>query len=135
VNRLLWQRTDEALLLLRVWFCLMIMVHGWQKLSNFSAWSGGFDDPFGLGSSLSLSLAIFAELGCSVLVLVGLLTRLALVPLLITMLVAVTIHHSADPWGKKELAMTFMGVFATLMLAGPGRYSLDHKLFGPRGSA
>ena len=121
-------KNDEALLLLRVAFGLMMMVHGWQKFSKFSELSGVFPDPFGMGSTLSLSAAIFAELGCSILLILGLGTRLALVPLIITMLVAIFIAHGADPWSKKELAVTFLSAYAALFVAGPGRYSVDHAI-------
>lgn len=107
-----------------------MMNHGWTKLSNYAQMSGGFPDPFGLGSPLSLSLAIFAEFGCSALLLLGLGTRLALIPLMVTMLVAIFYAHRADPWQKKELAATYLSVYGALMLTGPGRLSLDQALFG-----
>lgn len=132
MQKLLTSKTDEALLLLRLAFGLMMMVHGWAKLSNFSEMAGGFPDPFGVGSSLSLSLAIGAELGCSLLLLVGLGTRLVLLPLLVTMLVAVFYAHAGDPWQKKELAFAYLMVYSSLLAAGPGRYSLDHRLFGAK---
>lgn len=125
---LLRQATDGALLLLRVAFGLTMMTHGWSKFSNFSEMSGSFADPFGMGPSLSLCMAIFAELGCSILLLVGAGTRLALIPLMVTMLVAIFYAHAADPWSEKELAVAYLSVYATLMLAGPGRYSIDHAL-------
>lgn len=121
-------KSDEALLLLRITFGVMMMVHGWSKFAKFSDLSGVFPDPFGMGSTMSLSMAIFAELGCSLLLIVGLGTRLALVPLIVTMLVAIFIAHGADPWSKKELAATYLSVYAVLMASGPGRYSLDHLL-------
>ena len=121
-------KSDEALLLLRITFAVMMMVHGWAKFSNYSQMSGGFPDPFGMGSQLSLTMAIFAELGCSILILVGLGTRLALIPLMVTMLVAIFIAHGADPWSKKELAATYLSVYAVLMVSGPGRYSVDHLI-------
>lgn len=134
MQRFLWQKADEGLLFLRVAFGLMMMVHGWGKLANFGQMAGSFPDPFGVGSGLSLSLAIFAELVCSILLLVGLGTRFALIPLMVTMLVAIFYAHGADPWAKKELAVAYLTVYGTLMLAGPGRFSLDRVLFGAKGS-
>ncbi len=121
-------KNDEALLFLRISFGLMMMVHGWQKLSKFSQLSEVFPDPFGMGSTLSLSAAIFAELGCSALLILGLGTRFALIPLVITMLVAIFVAHGADPWSKKELAVAYLAVYATLLASGPGRYSADHAI-------
>ena len=126
---LLRQATDSALLLLRVAFGLMMMTHGWSKFSSFSEMSESFADPFGMGPTLSLCMAIFAELGCSTLLLVGAGTRLALLPLMMTMLVAIFYAHGGDPWSKKELAAAYLSVYGTLMVAGPGRFSIDHALF------
>ncbi len=121
-------KTDEALLLLRIMFGLMMMVHGWSKFSKFSDLSSVFPDPFGMGSTMSLSMAIFAELGCSLLLIAGLGTRFVLIPLIVTMLVAIFIAHGADPWSKKELAATYLSVYAALLVCGPGRYSVDHLI-------
>lgn len=130
IQVLLRPATDAGVLFLRVAFGLLMMVHGWGKFSNFEQMSGGFPDPFGLGPTVSLSLAIFAELGCSLLLLLGLGTRLALVPLIITMLVAIFYAHAGDPWGDKEMAVLYLTVYAALMATGPGRFSLDRILFG-----
>ena len=132
MKRFLQLNLDGGLLALRLAFGLMMMVHGLQKLNKFSEYSGFFPDPFGLGSTASLSLAIFAELGCSVLLLLGLLTPLALVALIITMLVAIFYAHGSDPWEKKELAVSYLSAYVTLLLTGPGRYSLDHLFFSKR---
>ncbi len=130
MNKFVLAKADEGILLLRIAFGLMMMGHGWSKLSGFSGMSASFPDPLGVGSPVSLALAIFAELGCSLLLLLGALTRLALIPLIITMLVAIFVAHGNDPWNMKELAVAYLAVYGVLMLTGPGRYSLDHKLFG-----
>lgn len=122
--------TDAGLLFLRVAFGLMMMVHGWAKFSNVEQMSSAFADPFGLGPAVSLWLAIFAELGCSFLLMLGLGTRLALIPLMVTMLVAIFYAHSGDPWGKKEMAVLYLSVYLSLMATGPGRFSLDRALWG-----
>jgi putative oxidoreductase len=73
-----------------------------------------------------------AELGCSILLLAGLVTRFALFPLMFTMATAVLYAHGGDPWAKKELAVLYFMIYAALMVTGPGAYSLDHKLWGAR---
>lgn len=115
-----------GLLALRVGAGLMMLVaHGWPKLANFAVYAERFPDPIGLGATPSLVLAILAEVLCAALVVVGLGTRFAAVPLLITMLVAGLVVHAPDPWAKKELALLYATVFATLVLTGGGRWSLD----------
>lgn len=122
---------DVALLILRISAgSMMLFMHGLGKLQNFSTLSDSFPDPIGLGSTFSLCLAIFAELFCSAAVILGLKTRFAAVPLLITMLVAGFIIHADDPWSKKELALLYATSFAVLAIIGGGKFSLDSKLPG-----
>ena len=53
------------LLALRILFGVLLLSHGIQKWTNFSAMSGSFPDPLGVGSTLSLGLAFFGEVFCS----------------------------------------------------------------------
>lgn len=104
---------------------LMALQHGWPKLANFSAAAGSFPDPLGVGSTASLALVIFAEFFCALLVLAGLLTRLAAIPLIINMAVAAFVIHGSDPLDKKELALMYLIPFVTIFLCGPGKISFD----------
>lgn len=135
VQRLHSLNKDLGILLLRLGFGAAMMVHGIQKLNKFAELSGSFPDPMGVGSYASLCLAIFSELVCSILLMLGLLTPFALVPLIITMIVAMFIIHGQDPWGKKELAFLYLASYLALLFIGPGRYSLDQKLFGGNSEA
>lgn len=115
-----------GLLLLRVSIGIFIVAfHGWKKLANFSALKDTFQDPIGLGSQLSLTLAVGAEVFGGILLIVGLATRIVSIPLLFTMLVAAFVVHSGDPWAKQEFALIYAFAFATLIFTGPGRFSLD----------
>ena len=119
-------RNDIGLLILRVGIgAFMLAAHGWGKLANFGELAGTFPDPIGLGSTISLLLAIFAEVLCALLIIIGLGTRFAAVPLLITMLVAAFVVHADDPWGKKEFALLYAIPFLTLIFSGGGRFALD----------
>lgn len=126
---------DLGLLLLRLSVGLLMLTHGLPKLLNFQVMLEKFADPIGLGVPLSLTLAIGAEVGCSLLLIVGLATRLAAFPLMFTMAVAFFLVHGADPLGDKELPLLYMLSYVTLMLTGPGRFSVDHWLMRRWGKA
>ena len=105
---------------------MMLFSHGWRKLMKYFADEPiSFGNPIGLGEEMSLALTVFAEVFCSVLLIVGLATRWATIPLIITMLVAVFIVHGDDPFGKKEFALLYLTPYIVFMLTGAGRYSLD----------
>lgn len=115
------------LLILRIGIASFMIVHGYQKLGWLTA--GGeiqFGDPIGVGEAASLYLTVFAEFFCSIFLLLGLGTRLATIPLIITMLVAVFIVHSADGFDKKESGLHYLLVYVFLLVSGPGKYSIDH---------
>ena len=120
-------RNDLALLILRLVFgSSMIIGHGWGKLMRlFSGAPIEFGDPYGMGPTASLILATFAEVLCAVLVALGLFTRWATIPLIITMLTAIFMVHLGDPYGRVEKAILFLAAYIALMIAGPGKYSLD----------
>lgn len=124
--------TSIGLLVLRVGIGGMMLVHGIAKVKKFGELSEGFPDPIGVGNSVSLILAIGAEVGCSVLLMVGLATRLASLPLAFTMGVALFVIHADDPWGKKELAAVYLLVYVALFLTGPGKVSLDYLWLGKK---
>jgi putative oxidoreductase len=121
-------RIDVGLLILRVCFSLMMLTHGWPKLANFSHMMNNFPNPFGLGSTASLILVVFAEFFCAIAVMIGLFTRYAVIPLVITMLVAAFIIHVNDPWAKMEFALMYAVAFSCLFFTGAGNYSLDRFL-------
>lgn len=118
--------TSVGLLILRVAFGSMMLGHGIPKLMGFSEMAGQFPDPLGMGSQFSLISAIGAEVGCSLLLLLGLGTRFAAIPLAITMMVALFAVHASDPWKVKELAAVYLAVYVSLAFTGAGQFSLDH---------
>ncbi len=121
--------TDLGLLLLRIAVGgFMAVSHGWGKFQKLISGDFSFADPLGIGEEASFILTVFAELFCGILVVAGLFTRAALIPLIITMIVAVFIVHADDPFGKQEFGLLFLIPYMTLFLTGPGKYSLDKKL-------
>lgn len=116
-----------VILLVRITVAVFMLTHGWPKLQKLLA--GGeikFGDPIGIGMAPSLALAVFAEFLCSILVGIGFATRLATIPLIITMAVAAFISHGADPFGRKELALLYLLIYIFLLVAGSGKYSIDN---------
>jgi putative oxidoreductase len=127
--------TSIGLLILRVGTGAMLAsLHGWSKLSGFGALRESFPDPIGLGSTASLTLATGAEFFCALLIVLGLFTRLAAIPLVINMAVAAFVVLGGAPWAKKELALLYLVPFVTLLLLGGGRLSLDTLIFKHRGA-
>jgi putative oxidoreductase len=123
--------SDAALLVLRIWFgASMLLLHGWGKLTGFSAMAEKFLDFLGMGRTPSLALAVFAEVVCAALLVAGLWTRVAALALVVTMAVAFWVAHGgrlSGP-GSGEMAFLYLGAYVVLFVAGGGKYSLDAKM-------
>ena len=118
---------DVGLLLLRLWLgASMVWLHGWGKLLSLFAGKLSFPDPLGLGSTPSFLLVIFAEVGCSVLLVLGLWTRWAALILAFNMGVAFFLVNGAS-LAKGELAWLYFGGYLVLFVAGAGAISMDKK--------
>ncbi|HEY9844361.1 MAG TPA: DoxX family protein [Candidatus Obscuribacterales bacterium] len=116
---------DLGLLLLRLSAGVLMLSHGLPKWAHYAEKAHKFPDPLHIGSPLSLGLAIFAEVLCAALVMLGLGTRLASLVVVINFAVIVQIVHAGDPLGDKELAVFYLLAYAVLLLMGPGRFALD----------
>ena len=119
---------DMGLLIFRIVIGVLMLTHGWQKLSNFETLSAVFPDPIGWGSSMLLTMIVFAEVVCSILLILGLFTRISTLPLIIGMLVAAFVVHGADPFQVKELAILYMFGYILLAFTGAGKLSADNYL-------
>lgn len=122
-------RKDLGLLILRVGVgVMMIYGHGWGKAARILGGDFSFADPIGLGPSLSLILAGFAEFVCCLLLVLGVEVRWAAIPPFLTMAVAGLIHHADDPFATKEKALLYGVAFLTMIFLGGGKYGLDRLL-------
>ncbi len=119
--------TDAGLLVLRLWLGVsMVWLHGWGKLAALFSGKTSFLDPLGIGEVPSFLLTILAEVGCSVLLVLGLWTRWAALILAFTMGVAFFVVNGAA-FAKGELAWLYFGGYLVLFAAGAGKFSVDKK--------
>jgi putative oxidoreductase len=119
---------DAGLLLLRLGTGGLLAPHGYDKLLTLLAGqSADFPDPLGVGPLASHVLAVGGELVCSLLVLLGLFTRPALIGLLLTTATIVLGVHAQDSFADREHALLFLIPAGVLFLTGPGRYALDAR--------
>jgi putative oxidoreductase len=119
--------SDTGIFILRL-SCALMALHGWGKFNDFYDGIGNWPDPLHVGKVASKGLTVFAELICTVFLVFGLFTRLALIPLIVCMLVIVFVIHAEDPIGEKEHALLYLLTYLTLMFTGPGKYSLDRLI-------
>lgn len=114
-----------GMLVLRVVLGLLVASHGYAKLIKFSTLKYKFMNFMHLGSTTSLSLIIFAELVCGILLALGLFTRLASIPIIIGMAVVVFMASGGDIFGTGERGMMYLAAAVTVLFCGPGRISVD----------
>lgn len=119
---------DLAALIIRIAAGGFMLTHGFGKLMKVLDGDMSFGDPIGIGPAASLILVVFAEFFCALFILVGFKTKWSTIPLIITMLVAAFIAHGADPFGKKEMALIYMMMYAALFFMGSGKHSIDAML-------
>ena len=116
---------DFGLLLMRGFFSLGMMTHGYGKFLKVIQGDFEFGDPIGIGPTLSLILTVIAEFIAPILIILGWKTRMASLFPTITMIVAFFIVHDGDPFSRREKAFVYLIAFLTLYFTGPGKYSLD----------
>ncbi|MCE3281532.1 MAG: DoxX family protein [Chitinophagaceae bacterium] len=114
-----------SMLVLRLAFgILMIAQHGMPKLMDFEKKAADFYDPIGIGSQASLIIVLFAEIFCSFFIVLGLFTRLAVIPLIILVTVAFFGRHGGAI-AHGEMALLYLAAYIVLLFCGPGRASVD----------
>jgi putative oxidoreductase len=124
------KKVNMAVLFLRVASGAFMLTHGIPKLSRLL--SGDpitFSDPIGLGVTMSFVLVIFAEFLCSIFLILGITTRFAVIPLIITMLVAGFIAQADNPFAAKEKVFLFLTMFITVFITGAGKFSVDSLIY------
>lgn len=120
---------DSATLFMRIFVGAMMLTHGIGKLQNYNAIVNSFPDPLGISSAASFTLITLAEVGCSVLIIMGLFTRLATLPLIFGMYVATFLAFPDKSFAEGELSFVYMGIYIMLLISGGGKYALDALFF------
>ena len=115
------------ILCLRLFFGVLFMMHGLDKMVNFNELSMTYPSVLGFGSYTTLMVSIFCEFCCSIFLMTGLLFRITVIPMIAAMAVAFfDVHDAMMPEG--ELALIYLAVFCILYVTGPGRYSIDYLI-------
>jgi putative oxidoreductase len=116
---------DLGLLFLRVAGSFMLFyVHGLPKLLHYAHELTVIEDPFGLGPALSLWAAIFAEALCPLLIAVGVFTRLACLPVIGVLLIAMLAVHPDWSIAEGQFGWLLLVIFTAIALCGPGHWRL-----------
>ena len=122
-------RLDLGLLFLRLGGAgLLLAVHGLPKALHFRQQLGLIEDPLHLGAWPTLGFAVFAEVLCPLLIALGWATRLACLPILGLLLIALLVVHPQWSLEEGQFGWLLLVLFGTLALTGPGRYSLKARL-------
>jgi len=115
-----------AMLLLRVSFGAVLMVkHGFTKVMNFATLQHTFYNFLGMGPKFSLILLLVAEIFCSLLIVLGLFTRWACIPIIIAMIVVIFGNDAGKELLDSELALFYLTAFVVILFCGPGGISVD----------
>ena len=119
---------NTAMLLLRIVAAGLMLKHGYDKMVHFEETASHMMNFMGIGSKATTALLIFAEFFCSLMVIIGLFTRLACIPLIIAMTVALVKAHNADFLGEGQMAALYLLCFTVLLFTGPGKVSVDSMI-------
>jgi putative oxidoreductase len=116
---------NAGMLLLRLGLGVLMMHHGYHKLVHFAEEKAKMINFMGIGQGMSLALVVFAEFFCALFIVLGLFTRLAAIPLIVAMCMALFKAHDGQFFGQGEMAALYLVGFTALLCCGPGKVSVD----------
>jgi len=114
-----------GMLVLRDVLGILLVSHGYSKLIQFSSLRFKFMNFMNIGSTASLSLVIFAEFFCGIFLILGLFTRFACIPIIITMCVVVFMVSHGNIFADGEKGAIFLAAAIAILFCGPGKISVD----------
>ncbi|WP_313688593.1 DoxX family protein [Pantoea sp.] len=121
-------RIDLGLFFLRLTGSLLLLhVHGLPKVFHFQEELTRIEDPFGMGPYMSLIPAIVAEVICPILIILGWWSRLACLPIIGVLLVAMLVVHPDWSIADGQFGWLLLIIFTTLALTGPGAWRIGVK--------
>jgi len=123
-----WQY-DAGALFVRLILGGLMIYSGQMKIYDYDKILPLFGDPIGLGTKLSFNLLIFSEFFCGILVVIGLFTRLAVLPIMFSMGVAFFVAMRQSPFPEKELPFVFLALSIPVFFMGSGNISVDRLLY------
>lgn len=130
--------SNLARLFIRLFVGMMLLQFGIRHLVNYSVLCNSFPTVLNMSSECSLIIMITIELVCSLLIMAGFMTRLSTLPPIFAMIAAeyYTLHdmvpflpvYGLDSTDPGYLPIMFIGIYFYLLIAGPGKISLDYLI-------
>jgi putative oxidoreductase len=121
-----------ALLLARLSVGLLFLSTGWGKVHSIPKVTSFFEELHIPAPGLNAVVVSYSELICGSLLVLGLFTRLATVPLIVSMVVAILTAKLADIHGIVDLVgadeFTYLCMLVVIAAVGPGAAAVDHVL-------
>jgi putative oxidoreductase len=130
---------DLGLLIIRLIIGVLMAFYGYEKMSHFNEmaasefWTTTVNF-LGMSGKIPLALTIFSELICSLLLIIGLFSRFALLVLMFCMayifivVFPFSILDKGDNGYQFNDAFVYFMIYLGLLFTGIGKYSLDAKL-------
>lgn len=123
------QKVNIALLIFRIGIGLsLINTHGLPKLMDIQGAIEHIPDPFGMGGTISVIVAITANIVCASFLVLGLFTRFSALFIMGLTLTGLFMVHWADPWKVKDVPYMYSLANALIIMLGAGKYSMDNYL-------
>ena len=125
-----WDTVSLGLLFFRIAVSIeLILVHGLKKLGVGVSTAEVVPNPLHLPETLNQIFATTANVILPLFVIFGLLTRLAVLPILAVTLTGYFVVHGNSPLSERDIPFMYSISFLLLLIAGSGKYSVDSMLF------